>query len=123
MTNQETMDALLKALSTMQDGEAFYKMYYSEDAKSIESPSETMPQVYEGLDAILAKSKGWYDTFEVTHFEILHRSVLSLDQMIVTAQMSMKNKFTGEEINNTKEYLLYTFKDGKIIEEKFFNIV
>jgi ketosteroid isomerase-like protein len=116
MTTQEVAEAftaMCKAGLLDEAGEKFW----SETIRSIEN----MPgpgAVAEGLAALKAKAEWWYGAHEV-HSVVTHGPYVNGDQFALRFDMDLTNKETGER-TQSDEVALYTVRDSKIIEERFF---
>ena len=115
MTIQETAAAftdLLKADMHMEAAQQFN----SPDIVSIEEGDGPMSRC-EGIDAVMAKGQWWYENHEVHSVEVAGPWVNG-NQFSVHFAMDVTPK-DGERMQMT-EIGLYTVKDGKVIEERFF---
>jgi ketosteroid isomerase-like protein len=72
----------------------------------------------EGAAAVRAKSEWWAANHEVHAFEA-QGPFLNGDQFALTFKGSITVKATGERIT-VDEVGLYTVRDGKIVEERFY---
>jgi ketosteroid isomerase-like protein len=94
--------------------------YWSPNIVSIEAfggPDGGDP-VARGLAAVQAKGAWWYENHEV-HSSSASSPNINGDQFIVRFAMDVTFKPTGQRIQ-MEEDALYTVKDGKIVEERFF---
>ncbi len=115
MTTQELAQdfvALCKAGKFDEAGDR----HWSPDVVSIE-PMGPEPES-RGLDAVLGKRKWWYDNHEV-HGGGAEGPYVNGDQFAVEFSMDVTAKASGQRMQ-MKEIALYTVKDGKIVEERFF---
>ena len=71
-----------------------------------------------GLAAVHAKGEWWYANHEIHSVEASGPFVNG-DQFIVRFKMDLTFKPSGERMQNDEDGL-YTVKDGKIVEERFF---
>lgn len=95
------------------------KKYWSPDIVSIEPGGpEGMDPVSRGLEAVHAKGEWWYSNHEIHSFEAAGPFVNG-DQFIMRFKMDLTFKPTGERTQMEEEGL-YTVKDGKVVEERFF---
>ena len=102
-----------------QNMDAISKLY-SPDVVSIEpNDFEGMPAKMTGIDAIRKKNEWWYANFEVHGGEV-EGPYVNGDQFAVKYAFDTTNKKTGERSQMT-EIALYTVKDGKIVQDRFFN--
>jgi ketosteroid isomerase-like protein len=107
--------ALLKAGKFEECGEK----YWAEDVVSIEPGGPAgMDPVSKGKAAVEAKGKWWSDNHETESLEV-EGPYVNGDQFTCRFKMKVKVKATGQ-VMDMDEHALYTLKDGKIVEEKFF---
>ena len=103
---------------------AFVQQYYSDDIVSVEvsgMPEVGMPREMKGMEAILAKSKWWYDNNEV-HSHSCEGPFPNGNQFIVIFEMDITpttGPMAGQR-GQFKETVLYTVEGGKIVHEQFF---
>ena len=92
---------------------------YSNDIVSIEPMDfEGMPARMTGIDAIRKKNEWWYDNFETNSHEV-EGPFVNGDQFAVKYAFDTTNKQSGAR-SQMEEIAVYTVKDGKIVEERFF---
>ena len=91
--------------------------YWADDVVSIEAGGGDMGEL-KGKEAVRGKGDWWNSTFEVLE-SIVGGPYVNGDQFTVRYAMRTKNRATGEE-SAMDEIGLYTVKDGKIVEERFF---
>lgn len=116
MTTQE-IGSRLVALFREGKFEEIYTELYSPEIASIEAvPGDD--QVAKGFEAINAKNEWWFSTFEPVKMEV-EGPWPHGDQFILTFDIETINRETKER-NAMKEAALYTVKDGKVVEERFF---
>lgn len=93
---------------------------YDEKIVSIEGQgSEEMPARLEGIEAIRAKNRWWYDNHEVHATTATgpfcgHRQ----DRFAVLFDLDVTPKASGER-TQMSEVALYTVADGRIVQEEF----
>jgi hypothetical protein len=75
--------------------------------------------IAEGTAAVQAKAEWWYSSFEV-HSASAAGPFVHGDQFIVRFTIDTTERATGTR-SVMEEAGLYTVKDGKIVEERFFN--
>lgn len=97
-----------------EDAEA---QFWADDVVSIEAMPGEMSHL-QGREAIKQKHAWWEQNFEV-HSESVTGPMVNGDQFSVIYEMDVTQKDNGER-SQMKEVALYTVKDGKIIEERFF---
>jgi hypothetical protein len=110
----ETFAGLLMAGKLEEAGETFW----SPAIVSIE-PMGPNPRS-EGLAAVRAKGEWWYKNHEVHAFKA-EGPYVNGNQFIMKFFVDVTSKESGMRIAGD-EMGLYTVKDGKIIEEKFFGM-
>jgi SnoaL-like domain len=98
------------------DWDAAGEKYWSPDIVSIEAAGPD--PVASGLDAVRAKGEWWYSNHEIHSVEAAGPFVNG-DQFIMRFKMDLTFKPTGERTQMEEEGL-YTVKDGKVVEERFF---
>ncbi len=91
--------------------------YWADDVVSIEAMDGAMARV-EGKDAAMGKSAWWYGAHEV-HGTTTDGPYVNGDQIAIRWTMDITNKESGQRMA-MDEVALYTIKDGKIAEERFF---
>lgn len=74
--------------------------------------------VAEGTAAVAAKAQWWYNSFEV-HSASAVGPYVHGDQFVVRFTIDATERATGKR-SMMEEAGLYTVKDGKIVEERFF---
>jgi ketosteroid isomerase-like protein len=96
-----------------QAGETFW----AEDVVSIEAMDGPMSRA-QGREAVRAKGEWWVENHTVHSFET-HGPYVNGDQFAVRFNIDVTVKATGQRMA-MEEVGLYTVKDGKIVEERFF---
>lgn len=93
--------------------------YWSPDIVSVEAggPDGTDP-VSRGIDAVRAKGEWWYANHEI-HSVDAAGPFVNGDQFILRFRMDITSKPSGERMQMDEE-ALYTVRDGKVVEERFF---
>lgn len=91
--------------------------YWADDVISLEAMPGDMARV-QGKDAVRGKGEWWAANHEV-HATKVTGPYINGDQFAVGFKMEVTPKATGERIS-MDEVALYTVKDGKIVEERFF---
>lgn len=101
--------------------EAIDKLY-SPGIVSIEPTDfEGMPATMTGIDAIRQKNQWWFDNFETNSHEV-EGPFVNGDQFAVRFTFDTTNKQTRERMQMS-EIAVYTVRDGKIVQERFFATV
>lgn len=108
----EDFTALCKAGKFEEAGEK----YWAADVKSVEAMGD-MP-VSAGLTAVKAKSEWWYANHEVHRIGV-EGPYVNADQFALRFDMDLTMKANGQRMSMA-EIGVYTVKDGKVIEERFF---
>ncbi len=94
--------------------------YWADEVVSVESMTPPgMAPASRGISAVRAKSKWFYDNNEVTPVGI-EGPYVNGDQFSVKLISDIKMKASGE-VHHMVEIALYTLKDDKIVEERFFS--
>ena len=91
--------------------------YWADDVVSIENMEGPMARL-EGKPAVQGKSDWWFGAHEV-HSTAAEGPFLNGDQFGVRFTMDVTFKETGERTKSS-ELGLYTVRDGKIVEERFY---
>lgn len=115
MNTQEIAEefvALCEAGRFAEAGETFW----ADDVVSIE-PMGAMA-VTKGKEAVRAKSEWWAANHEIHEFEV-EGPYVNGDQFTVIFEIEVTPKATGERME-MEEIGLYTVRDGRIAEERFF---
>jgi ketosteroid isomerase-like protein len=116
MTTADLAKAFTELLKTGQHEEAAQK-FNSPDIVSLEAMEGPMARV-QGTAAVKAKSDWFYNAHEI-HSASAEGPFVNGDQFSVLFNMDVTTKETGQRMA-MQEVGLYTVKDGKIVEEKFF---
>ena len=118
MTTQDIANDLVglwKAGKFAESGEK----YWAEDVVSVEPGGPPgMDPVSRGKSAARAKGEWWAGAHE-THSVGVEGPYLNGDQFIVRFHMDVTVRASGQKMN-LDETALYTIKNGKIAEERFF---
>lgn len=116
MTTSELAKAFTEMLKSG-DHEGAAARFNAPDIVSVEAMDGPMARL-QGTEALKAKSEWWYANHEIHSAESFGPFVNG-DQFVVRFVMDVTKKDTGERIQ-MEEAGLYTVKDGKIVEERFF---
>ncbi|EAQ29623.1 hypothetical protein NAP1_02585 [Erythrobacter sp. NAP1] len=92
-----------------------YQAYWSDDIVSLEPTDDPMARV-EGREALIQKHQWWEDNAEM-HSSSMQGPYVFGDQFAVRYTMDVT--MDGER-SQMAEVGVYTVKDGKIVEERFF---
>jgi len=91
--------------------------FWSDDVVSIEAMDGPMREV-RGKEAVHGKSEWWTANNEVHSFEV-SAPYVNGDQFALRFAMDITDKSSGKR-TQSDEVALYTVRDGKITEERFF---
>jgi hypothetical protein len=91
--------------------------YWADDVVSIEAMDGPMARV-EGRAAVRAKGEWWYGAHEI-HGAETYGPFVNGDQFAVRWVMEVTVKESGHRMT-MDEVAVFTIKDGKIVEERFF---
>lgn len=91
--------------------------FWSDDIVSIEAMQGPMARV-EGRAAVKAKSDWWTANHEV-HGGETHGPYVNGDQFALRFHLDVTARETGQRMQ-MEEIGLYTVRDGKVVEERFF---
>jgi len=93
--------------------------YWSDDVVSVEAGGpDGMDPVSRGIEAVKAKGEWWYANHEIHSAEATGPFVNG-DQFIMRFKMDVTMKASGQRMQMDED-ALYTVRDGKIVEERFF---
>jgi ketosteroid isomerase-like protein len=93
--------------------------YWADDVVSVEAGGPPgMDPVSRGKDAARGKGEWWANAHEI-HSIGVEGPYVNGDQFIVRFTMDITQRETGQRMQ-MDETALYTLKDGKIAEERFF---
>lgn len=116
MTTRETAEAFCAMLKAGQHEDAAAR-FNAEDIVSFEAMEGAMARV-EGKPAVKAKSDWWYANHD-WHGGSAEGPFVNGDRFAVVFEMDVTAKQTGQRMQ-MREIGLYTVRDGKIVEERFF---
>ncbi len=116
MTTREIAEDVV-ALSKAGNLDGIGKKYWADTIVSIEDMDGPMARL-EGKAAVAAKGEWWNGAHEVHGVET-HGPFVNGDQFAIRWKMDVTQKESGNRIT-MDEIGLYTVKDGKIVEERFF---
>lgn len=71
-----------------------------------------------GAEAVKAKSDWWYANHEV-HSATADGPLINGDRFLMRFSLDVTSKMTGQRVR-MEEFGLYTVREGKIVEERFF---
>jgi ketosteroid isomerase-like protein len=91
--------------------------FWSDDVVSLEAQAGDMREV-RGKAAVHGKGEWWSANHEVHRFET-HGPYVNSDQFALRFSIDVTRKQSGERVQ-MDEVGLYTVRDGKITEERFF---
>jgi ketosteroid isomerase-like protein len=105
-------------VAALQNGdEAAAQAFWSDDIVSVEAMEGPMREL-KGRAAVQGKGEWWYANNEV-HDVKTKGPFVNGDQFAVEFYMDITGKADGQRVQ-MHEVGLYTVKDGKIVEERFF---
>lgn len=116
MTTKEVAEAFTEMLKAGDHIGAAAK-FNADDIVSLEAMDGPMA-ICRGATAVKAKSDWWYANNEV-HGGTVQGPLVNGDQFLVHFEMDITDKTSGNRMQMA-ETGLYTVKDGKIAEERFF---
>lgn len=105
------------ALGKAGDWDAIGETYWADDVVSIEAQPSPMQHV-EGIAAVRAKTEWWKGAHEL-HGGDAHGPYVNGDTFAVRFEMDVTQRESGQRFQ-MDEVALYTVRDGKIVEERFF---
>ena len=120
MAENSTVQAVAKdftAMCTRGDFDKAGQTYWSPNIVSVEAYPGPQARV-EGLAAVKKKGEEWSAIHDIHSFST-HGPYVNGDQFAVRFEMDVTNKQSGERMN-MDEVAVYTVKDGKIVEERFY---
>jgi hypothetical protein len=116
MTNAEAIKIFTDLLKAGKHEEAAGR-FNSPDIVSIEAMEGPGARV-EGLEALKAKWEWWSSAHEL-HGATTEGPFINGDQFAVVFDMDITEKASGKR-SQGREVGLYTMKEGKVVEEKFY---
>jgi ketosteroid isomerase-like protein len=116
MTNAEAVNAFTDLLKAGKHEEAAER-FNAPDIVSVEAMEGPMARI-QGTEAVKAKSEWWYGAHEV-HGSTTEGPYLNGDQFAVRFSLDVTQKESGQRMQ-MQEVGLYTMRDGKVVEERFF---
>ena len=116
MSTQEIANDLVALCKAGKFDEAGEK-YWADDVASYEAMPGDMAEV-RGKDAVRGKGEWWAGAHEV-HSSEVEGPYVNGDQFVVRFKMDLTQKQSGQRLT-MDEVGVYTVRDGKIVEERFF---
>jgi ketosteroid isomerase-like protein len=116
MGTKEIADDVV-ALAKAGDLDAIGAKYWADDVVSIEAAPSPMAHLT-GKDAVIGKQNWWNGAHDVHSVET-HGPYVNGDQFAVRWVMDVTQKENGQRMT-MDEVAIFTLKDGKIAEERFF---
>ncbi|WP_150287624.1 nuclear transport factor 2 family protein [Rhabdaerophilum calidifontis] len=116
MTIQETAEAFT-ALLKAGDHQGAAERFNADDIRSFEAMEGPYAACH-GKAAVKAKSDWWFGNHEV-HGGTVEGPFINGDQFLLVFGLDFTPKAGGQRVQAT-EWGLYTVRDGKIAEERFF---
>jgi ketosteroid isomerase-like protein len=115
MTTQDIANGLV-ALCRTGDFSTPGEKYWADDVRSIEPMGDMA--VVEGKAGARGKGEWWSNAHEIHGVEV-EGPYVNGDQFVVRFKMDITVKESGQRMS-MDEMAVYTLKDGKIAEERFF---
>ena len=115
MTTQDIANDLVALCKAGKFDEAGEK-YWAADVLSVEPGDDDMAEI-RGLDGVRGKGAWWYANNQIHGVEV-EGPYVNGDQFVVRFKMDVTPK--GGARHTMDETGLYTIRDGKIAEERFF---
>jgi len=113
-----TQDVAKQFTDALKKGDfAKAESFWSDDVVSVEAQEGPMREV-RGKDAVHGKGEWWTDNHEVHRFDAFG-PYFNGDQFALRFSIDVTRKQSGERVQ-MEEVGLYTVRDGKIVEERFF---
>lgn len=117
MTTKQVADRLVELCRAGQHEQAMRELY-SAGIVSVESfAGDGMPPEISGIDAVAAKAKWWYDTYEFLGGSVSDPLVTDTHFAVVMT-VDVKERVSGKT-QHMNEIAVYEVKDGKIVHERF----
>ncbi len=116
MSTADTAKTFTDALKTSDFATA--EAMWADNVVSIENMDGPMARL-EGREAVHGKSVWWFENHEIHGFET-QGPFVNGDQFALVFKMDVTAKANGQRIQ-MEEVALYTVKNGKIAEERFYN--
>ena len=116
MSTKDVADGLMAMWNGGQWKESGEK-YWADDAVSCEPMEGPMARL-QGREALRGKAEWWDANHDIHSFKA-DGLAINGDQFLVHFAMDVTNKADGKRMQ-LSEHGLYTVKDGKITEERFF---
>ena len=117
MSTQDIANDLVALCKAGKFDEAGEK-YWADDVLSVEAAPGDMAQI-RGKDAARGKGEWWWSNAHEVHSSEVEGPYVNGDQFVVRFKMDLTQKETGNRIQ-MDEVGVYTIKNGKIAEERFF---
>ena len=116
MTTQEVADRLVALCREGKNIEAINELYH-EAVHSVEPEGAPHTEVH-GLDAVVAKTQGFFEMVEEMHGGEISDPLVAGDYFTCKMVMDMTMKGAGRV--SMEEIALYEVAHGKIVREQFF---
>ena len=81
---------------------------------------EGLPARMNGINAIRKKNEWWFDNYDINRQDV-DGPYINGDEFALRFEFDHTNKKTGERKKDT-EIAVYTVRDGKIVDERFFGM-
>lgn len=116
MNTQEVANALVQFCREGKNFEAMNELYA--DHIVSEEPKGSHQEFTNGKEAVIGKSKQWFESVEEVHGGTVSDPIVSANFFAVTMDTDVTFKGMGRV--NMQEVCVYEVKDGKIVYERFF---
>lgn len=116
MSTKEIADDVV-AMAKAGDLDGIGAKYWADDVVSIEAMASPMAHLT-GKDAVIGKQQWWNSAHDVHSVET-HGPYVNGDQFAVRWVMDVTQKDSGQRMT-MDEVAVFTLKDGKIAEERFY---
>ena len=117
MTTQEIANRLVELCRTGQNDTA-YKELFADNAVGVEPAKWNVPDTV-GMEALLAKAKGWQEDVVEMHEATVSDPIVVGDYFTLSMMVDLTTKSRGR--SRMEELCVYEVQDGKIVKEQFFH--
>ncbi len=113
MTTEEIVQQLVKYINAGQNVQAEEELY-ADNVLSVEQNGYSV----QGKEAVIAKTKGAFESFEAFHGGGVTTAFVGKDNFILEFKLDVTPK--GGERMMMHEFGFYKLQDGKVVEEYFY---
>jgi len=117
MTTNEIANRLVELCRTGQN-ETAYQELFADNAVAVEPAKWNAPDTV-GVEALLAKAKGWKEDMVEMHDASVSDPIIAGDFFTISMMIDLTTKSRGR--NKMEELCVYEVQDGKIVKEQFFH--